>query len=526
MKIQQKNYFLFALSLLLGLLTSLVLFILFNKILILIFTFIFSVVLVILHISLIKRFASLSFYEKVYRIITQLAHYTDFKALIDFAVHSISELLEAERSSIFLVNPETNMLWTLVAEELELKEITLPVGQGIAGYVAKTGETVKINTDVYEDSRFSSIIDQKTGFRTKTILCAPIYNKKNEIIGVIEVLNKKNKQGFTKKDEELLELFCSEVANVIVNTQLYGQLQTLLESLIRSFATAVDARDPATKGHSLRVMRYALNIGKELKLSQTEIKILEYASVLHDVGKIGVPDHILLKSERFTPEEYELMKKHVEITKDILSKIYFPVEFRNIPTIAAMHHEFLDGSGYPNGLKGEEIHFLAQILCVADIYDALVSYDRPYKPPYSQQDAIRILYEMVQQGKLNKKIVDVFVSRKLYQIEQRKFVRVNKEVAISWRKLSAEDVKSLLPILSKTVNISAGGVQFISNEELSVGSFLEVELYLPNFTLDTVAKTVHCSKLEGVEGQYKVGIAFINLSKEVQNKLQHYLLQQ
>lgn len=521
----KKTYFFYSFLSLAAFVLSLFLLIFFKNTFLLVLTTVLLILVLVQHFYLLQKLFRASVYEKVYRIITQLSHITDLHSLLDFMIHSISDLLNAERSTVFLLNKETKMLWTLVAEELEIKEIVLPVGQGIAGYVAKTGEVVRINTDVYKDDRFSPLVDQKTGFRTKTVLCAPIYNKKNEIIGVLEVLNKKSKQGFTKKDEELLELFCSEIASIIETTQLYGQIQTLLESLIRSFATAVDARDPATKGHSLRVMKYAVNIAKELKLSPAEVKILEYAAILHDVGKIGVPDSILLKPEKFTTEEYEIMKKHVEITKEILSKIYFPDDYKNIPLIASMHHEFLDGSGYPQGLKKEQIPLLAQILCVVDIYDALVSYDRPYKPPYPQQEAIRILYEMAQQGKLNKNIVDVFISKKLYQIEQRKFVRVNKEVSIAWRKLSSEDIKSLLPILSKTVNISAGGLQFISNEPLATGSYLEVEIYLPNFTLDTVAKVIHCTETAEDKNQYRVGIAFLNLSKETQQKLDRYLQQ-
>jgi hypothetical protein len=216
------------------------------------------------------------------------------------------------------------------------------------------------------------------------------------------------------------------------------------------------------------------------------------------------------------------MKKHASITYDILSKIHFPPEYKDVPYIASLHHEFMDGSGYPYGLKGEEIPLLARILCVADIYDALISYDRPYKPPFSQQDAIKTLYEMVEQAKLDRNIVDIFVSKKLYSIEQRKFVRVNKEISFAYRKLTTEDLKSLIPILAKTRNISARGLQFISNEDFTSGTFLEVELYLPNFTVETIAKVVHSTKIEN-NGGYRIGIEFVGLSKEMEKRLQECL---
>lgn len=468
------------------------------------------------------KISSLLFYKNVYNVISQLIYCTDINVLFNFIAHSISDLLNAERSSIFLVNKEANILWTIVAEEL-VEEIVLPIGEGIAGYVAKTGQIVRINDDVYKDKRFSPIIDQKIKFRTKTILSVPVFDKSNNVIGVIEVLNKKSKKGFSKKDEEILVLLCNEITNVIINAQLYGQIQLLLESLLKSFAAVVDARDPATKGHSLRVMRYAINIAKAMNLDISEKKVLEYAAILHDIGKIGVPDSILLKQGRFTPEEYEIMKTHATLTYDILSKIHFPQEYKDVPYIASLHHEFMDGSGYPYGLKGEQIPLLARILCVADIYDALISYDRPYKPPFSQQDAIKTLYEMADQGKIDKNIVDIFVSKKLFSIEERKFVRVNKEISFAYKKLTAEDMKAVFPILAKTRNISLRGLQFISNEDLPVGTFLEVELYLPNFTIETIAKVKHSTRLENNYNQYRTGIEFLNLSPQAEKRLQECL---
>lgn len=491
----------------------------------LIFSIISFFVFSSIHLYIFYRINKLKHYEKIYRTVSYLPRFTDTKSLLDFVVSAISELLSAQRTTLFLVNRETNTLWTLIAEQLEIKEFSLPIGKGIAGYVAQTGEIVNIKDDPYKDSRFLPVIDMKTGFRTKTILCAPIRDPQNKIVAVVEVLNKKSPGGFTEEDIEILKVFCSEIGSVITNTQLYESLQHLLESLLKSFAAAVDARDPATRGHSLRVTKYALNIARAMNLSPTELKKLEYAAVLHDVGKIGVPDSVLLKPDRFTKEEYEIMKSHALLTQEILSKIYFPEEYKDVPFIASTHHEFLDGSGYPFGLKGDQIPLLSRILCIADIYDALISYDRPYKPPYTQQQATEIMYKMQQEGKLDKDILDIFVTKKLYQIERRNYVRVDKEFSFSWRRLSEEDIKSVLPILAKTKNISAGGLRFISNEEISENSFIEVEVYLPNYTIETLAKVVHCKPLEK-EKSYDIGIAFINLSKETRERLNKYLVEE
>ncbi len=158
------------------------------------------------------------------------------------------------------------------------------------------------------------MFDQKIGFKTKTILALPINDPQNNLIGSIEVLNKKNKKSFSKNDKNILQLFCKELGIILNNFQLYEETKLLFESLTTAFAAAVDARDPATKGHSLRVMKYALSIAKQLNLTEKEMEILKYASILHDIGKIGIPDKILLKNTKFTEEEYEIMKKHVQIT--------------------------------------------------------------------------------------------------------------------------------------------------------------------------------------------------------------------
>ncbi|MCX7957067.1 MAG: HD domain-containing protein [Endomicrobia bacterium] len=462
-------------------------------------------------------------YEKIYTTLIQLTRFRDIHSIIEFAGKAISQLIGAERTTIFLLNKEAKILWTIYAESLEIKEISIPLGFGIAGYVAKTGETINIKDDAYKDNRFYPIIDQKTGFRTKTLLCTPIYDTTDHIVGVIEVLNKKGSKSFNKSDEEILKAICVEIGSIILNARLLADIENLFESLLKSFATAVEVKDPVTKGHSLRVRKYAVNIAKALNLPALDLKILEYAAILHDVGKIGIPDNILSKPGKFTPEEYDIMKTHAEISKEILSKIHFPEEYNKVIEIASSHHEFLNGSGYPHKLKGDQISLLSRILCVVDIYDALVSYDRPYKRACSHEEAIRILYEMADEGKIDKGIVDIFVSKRLYQIEQRKFVRINKEITFLWRKLSFDDVKSVLPFVSKTQNISAGGIKFSADEELRENSFLEIELHLPNYTIETIAKVVYCIKNK--ENQfYEIGISFINLPKEAEEKLNNFLL--
>lgn len=462
-----------------------------------------------------KKIISISRYENSYRILSELPRHTDLDTALKAIINSLTEILSAEKCTIYLLDENTNVLWTFHSTEIEESKIVLKKGEGIAGYVADTGKLLNIK---YGSPCKELSINEKI----KTVLASPVRNRKNNIIGVIELLNKKNKKNFTKEDENILLLFCTGVGNIIENLKLIEEQQILFESLLKAFATAVDARDPATRGHSLRVLKYVKNIAENLQLSQEEYKKLEYAAILHDVGKIGIPDEILSKQGIFTEEEYEIMKRHAIITRDILSKIHFPKEFNDVPFIASTHHEFLDGSGYPWGLKNEEIPFLSRILCIADIFDALISYDRPYKPPYSLEQSLQILNEMAQQGKIDKYILELFISKELYKIEKREFVRINKEVAFSWRRLCFEDIKSVLPIITKTKNISAGGFQFNWHEEIPANTFLEIELYLPNHTIEVIAKTIYCTKNDEGTG-YNIGICFINLPKETQKFLNKYI---
>jgi HD-GYP domain-containing protein (c-di-GMP phosphodiesterase class II) len=150
--------------------------------------------------------------------------------------------------------------------------------------------------------------------------------------------------------------------------------------LIKTIVATIDARGPVTSGHSERVARYSLALGKTMDLNREELGILEYAALLHDVGKIGIRDEILSKPGRYTPEEYEAVKRHPIISKDILEKAYFTGNQKQIPFLASSHHEKLDGTGYPLGLRADQIPTIARIIAVTDVYDPPVSHDTPSQP--------------------------------------------------------------------------------------------------------------------------------------------------
>jgi len=152
-------------------------------------------------------------------------------------------------------------------------------------------------------------------------------------------------------------------------------VNTLFREAVKAIVSALEAKDPYTYGHSLRVSEYALLMGEAIKLGKEDLITLELGALLHDIGKIGTPDHILLKSDRLTKEEFEIMKKHPVQSAEILSHIEL---LKDVVPIVKYHQERIDGLGYPDGLKGEQIPLLCRIVYIADAFDAMTS-DRPYR---------------------------------------------------------------------------------------------------------------------------------------------------
>lgn len=281
----------------------------------------------------------------------------------------VRKALNADRCTVFLLDEENDELWSKVAHGE--REIRFPRRKGIAGYVATTGEILNI-ADAYADKRFNYEIDQKTGYRTRNMLTFPMTNKLNEIIGVFQVLNK-IAGNFNQKDEELLSAISSISATQIENAQLYEQQRKTFNSFVETLASTIDARDQQTAGHSQRIAQYSDEVAKIINLPPERREVLRYASLLHDYGKVSLSDEILKNNRRLTEEQYNQMRSHPAITRNILEKIYLPKNLRDLPKIAGSHHEKVDGSGYPQGLTQKEIPFEARLLAVVDAFDAMTS---------------------------------------------------------------------------------------------------------------------------------------------------------
>jgi HD-GYP domain-containing protein (c-di-GMP phosphodiesterase class II) len=236
-------------------------------------------------------------------------------------------------------------------------------------------------------SRRSMDYAQELG--AESFICCPIVSN-GESIGVLAVDNVKSKRPLVETDRSLVIGVACVVGISLRTEELLKSKDRQFRSILHTLAASIDARDPLTRGHSEKVTEYALGICSELGLSQEQRQVISTAALLHDYGKIAVPDAILRKRGRLSPREKDLVKVHAEQTERILDQINFEGIYRQVPAIAGAHHEKLDGSGYPRGLRGEEIPLGARIIAVADFFEAITA-KRHYREPMRREKAMALL---------------------------------------------------------------------------------------------------------------------------------------
>ncbi len=303
------------------------------------------------------------------------------------AIEAAIKLLDAEAGSLILIDQDSGDMFFEVAigdKGDKVKEIRLKKGEGIAGWVAEKGEAIIIH-DVQSDQRFFKTADKRSTFITRDMVCVPVKTK-DKVIGVLEAINRENGI-FDEEDKEALTSLANQVAIAIENANLYQELREVFYGTAQALAETIEKRDPYTGGHTKRVMNYSIAIGKAMGLSKKEIENLRLAAILHDVGKIGVRDNILLKEDRLDPEELEKMNMHPQYGADILNHVK---KLRDIIPGVRGHHERIDGKGYPDNLRDGDIPSIARIIAVADTFDAMTT-DRPYRKAMSSETALEEL---------------------------------------------------------------------------------------------------------------------------------------
>lgn len=242
------------------------------------------------------------------------------------------------------------------------------------------------------DARGSAVVENPPK-ELRSLLSVPIESR-GRLIGAIHLFNKlptelMPEKRFTQEHLSLLLATCRQISVAMENEQLYREMHEIFVDYIRSMAAAIDARDRYTHGHSRRVARYSVAIAQQLGLPPGDVELLELAATIHDVGKIGVPEHILNKPGKLTDEEFGQIKSHVIKGAKILWQM---AKLRALLPSVRHHHERYDGKGYPDGLAGDEIPLMARVICVADAFDAMTS-DRIYRPGMPVEEAARRLKE-------------------------------------------------------------------------------------------------------------------------------------
>ena len=227
---------------------------------------------------------------------------------------------------------------------------------------------------------------------------------RSRVFGMLTSIIDHEDKYFSEKDIYYLNFLVDKASSSIENLALYENIYENLFSTLYAFVETIEARDPYTKQHSASVSGYAMSIARKNGCSQEEIAKLNISGNLHDIGKIGIPDNILLKPGRLTDAEYKIIKKHPVIGSNIIGHLGMWTDEQGI---IRHHHERFDGKGYPDNLKGEDIPFLARILSVADVYDALTT-DRSYRHRMSGDDAAEIIKENAG-SQFDPTIVDVFL---------------------------------------------------------------------------------------------------------------------
>lgn len=511
-----------------------------------------------------ERDSHLKRLKELNKIGVALSTVRDPVTLFNMILQKSREITFADAGSLYLVEGEEESAKRLRFKisqcdsmTLNYEEFVMPITKGsIAGYVAATGGTLNI-PDVYQidpaqEYKFNRNFDEKTGYRTVSTLAVPMTNHKNEIIAIIQLINRKKNfgekisrenyteitQAFDQNDEDLVSSLASQAAISLENNILIKSIERLFEGFVTAAVTAIESRDPTTSGHSFRVADLTVGLadivdrqqnGKfgAVQFTPDEVKEIRYAALLHDFGKVGVRENVLVKAkklypmqmdlirERFrylkkaweseyyksrvnlfqaqgqtegseieeiyrkrmdsleeylqfilqanepsvlaqgnfekllriaaetdlippgddlnilTPEEVQLLsirkgslndrerveiESHVTHTFLFLSKIPWTSELKRVPRIAYGHHEKLNGNGYPNRLRAEDIAIQTRMMTISDIYDALTASDRPYKKAVPYEKALDIISQEVKAGMVDNDLFELFLDAKIWKM--------------------------------------------------------------------------------------------------------------
>ena len=323
----------------------------------------------------------------------RLTQTTDLDTLLNKIIKYATEIVEGEAASILLLDKEKNELFfkaSIGKKSNEIKKYKVKVGEGIAGWVAENGKPLLI-ADVRKDKRWNKKLDVAISFNTKSIICVPMLLE-GEIIGVIEVINRKDDGKFDKDDEEILSSFANQAVIALRNANTVNDLKNYFVNATEILIQAIESESIASKGHSMEVAKLATQIGTKLGITGKDYENLYYASLLHDIGKIKVKKKIDInfKAENNLHLVQDEVSIHPIVSANMLKQINL---FKDIVPIVKHHHENYDGTGYPHGLRGDEIPLGSRIIAVVEDYTKIF-YNKPIENTSKNGEVLNKLFSL------------------------------------------------------------------------------------------------------------------------------------
>ncbi len=349
--------------------------------------------------------------EALHAIDQYIAGSFDQRLTLELLLTHTLDQLEVDAAVIFLLEPYQRTLQYAVGKGFHthiIETANLRLGESLAGRAVMERRMIHV-TDQEAKELNPALAKLWSEEGMKSMYSLPLISK-GQVKGVLSVYHRK---AFIPDPTwiNFLNTLAGQAAIAVESMQLFNGLQqanmeltVAYDATIEGWSQAMDLRDKETEGHTKRVTEMSMQIGKAMQLGEEYLVHLRRGALLHDIGKLGVPDHILLKPDKLTDEEWQIMKKHPQFAYDMLHSVAY---LRHALDIPYCHHEKWDGTGYPQGLKGEQIPLAARIFAIVDVWDALTS-DRPYREAWSKPDALKYIRE--QSGKnFDPQVVEIFL---------------------------------------------------------------------------------------------------------------------
>ncbi len=338
-----------------------------------------------------------------------LSSETRLDRLLDNVLEKVRKIIDADAGTLYVKEgnklrfaaSQNDTLQTRVSAVERgnpLLNMTFPISKkSLSGYAAVTGEILRIR-DAYEIKKsepygFDRSFDKKNNYRTRSVLCVPLKDREGQVIGVLQLINNYNKQGkvvpFSEFHVELVRSFASQAAVALTNSQLTEDLLDSYYDTVSRLAVVAEYKDKSTAMHIKRMGMYAQTLSYQLGFSQEDAECLLYAAPMHDIGKVGIPDAVLMKPGKLTAAERKVIETHPQIGAKILEGSKSEL-IKTSRVIAMTHHEKWNGTGYPQQIKGKKIPLVGRIAALTDVFDAL-STSRCYKNAFDMERVLGIM---------------------------------------------------------------------------------------------------------------------------------------